>query len=139
MRFIKTATGYVVRLDREEEVLEGLTTFVEKAGLVGGAISGIGAVKDTVLGYLDPETRTYRKERFPEDMELVNLTGNITWVDGRPFVHAHATISGADFVARAGHLFEARVAVTGEFYVHPSNVRLERVADPATGAKLISD
>ncbi len=139
MRFIKTATGFVVRLDRGEEVLDGLSSFIEQAGLVGGSITGIGAVQDTVLGYLDPETKSYHKQTFSGDMELVNLTGNITWVDGKPFVHAHVTISGSDFVARSGHLFQARIAVTGEFYVHPSEVRLARVADPVTGANLISD
>ncbi len=139
MRFVKTATGYVVRLDLEEEVLEGLTAFIRASGIAGGAISGIGAVKDTVLGYYDAAAKTYRKQTFAHEMELINLTGNITWVDDEPFVHAHVTVAGPDYVARAGHLFTARIAVTGEFYVTPSEVRLTRRHDPATGLKLISD
>ena len=137
MKTFAVDTGYVVRLDLNEEVIETLTNFVEKEGLAGGTISGIGALKDVTLGYFDPERKEYIKKTFPKEMELVQLTANITHVDGKPFIHAHAIVSGADYIARAGHLFSATIAITGEMFVLPTDTRIKRSLDPVTGAKLM--
>jgi predicted DNA-binding protein with PD1-like motif len=137
MKTFKTSTGYVVRLDPGEEILGTLTGFVIDEEIAGGTITGIGAVKNTTIGYFDLHRKEYSKRRFSDDMELVNLTGNVTWVEGEPFVHAHATISGPDFVAHSGHLFEAEIAVTGEFLLHPTDRRILRAPDERTGLKLI--
>ena len=137
MKAFATDTGYVVRLDLNEEVIEALTDFVKNEGLAGGTISGIGALKDVTLGYFDPEQKAYIQKTFPKEMELVQLTANITWVDNKPFIHAHAIVSGADYIARAGHLFSATIAITGEMFVLPTDTKIERRLDPVTGAKLI--
>lgn len=133
-----SGTNHIVRLDAGEEVLESLTVYLKERRIVGGVISGIGAVKDTTLGYFDLPSREYQRREFPEEMELINLTGNITWVDEAPFIHAHATISGADYLAKSGHLFGATVAITGEFFIWPSEIKLPRELDQRTGLKLIS-
>lgn len=134
-----SGTNHIVRLDAGEEVLETLTAYLKKRQIVGGVISGIGAVKDTTLGFFDLPSREYQRREFPEEMELINLTGNITWVDEAPLIHAHATISGADYLAFCGHLFGATVAITGEFFIWPSEVKLRRELEKRTGLKLISD
>ncbi len=140
MRVIETTTGgFVVRLDLGEEILTSLTEFVKVQDLEGAVIQGIGAVKDSVLGYYDMHEKVYREQAIPEDMELVSLNGNLTWVEGEPFIHAHAALSGEDFVVKGGHLFSSVIAVTGEFHVQPTGVRIERVPDERTGLKLMSD
>jgi predicted DNA-binding protein with PD1-like motif len=58
------------------------------------------------------------------------------WFDGEPFCHAHVTISGLDFISHSGHLFQADIAVTGEFFLQPLP-RIERVFDEQTGLKRI--
>jgi predicted DNA-binding protein with PD1-like motif len=110
MLVVRTEGGYVVRMDAGEEVLASLADFVLREGIAGGSIS-----------------------------ELVSLSGNITWVDGEdhPMIHAHVTLAGADFVAIGGHLFSGEIAVTGELFVIPTEVRLSRELDERTGLKLI--
>ena len=137
MQVFKTSTGYVVRLDPGEEILSTLTKFITDEEIAGGAITGIGAIRNTTIGYFDLHRKEYSKRRFSDDMELVNLTGNVTWVEGEPFVHAHVTISGSDFVAHSGHLFDAEIAVTGEFHLYPTDRRILRAQDERTGLKLI--
>ena len=140
MKVFETTTGgFVVRLDVGEEILGTLKEFVQEQQLEGAAIQGIGAVQDTVLGYFDVHEKVYRELSIPEDMELVSLNGNLTWVEGEPFIHAHAALSGEDFVARGGHVFSSVIAVTGEFHVQPTGVRIERVPDERSGLKLMSD
>jgi predicted DNA-binding protein with PD1-like motif len=128
MRSFETEQGYIVRLDLGEEVLTTLTRFITEAGIQGGAIRGIGAVVKTTLGYFDLHAKTYDKRDYPGDMELVSCDGNIT---------AHATISGPDYVAQAGHLFSAEIAVTGEFYITTTSLKIKRAPDDRTGLNLI--
>jgi len=139
MRAFHTSSGYVVRLDRGEEVLSTLAAFLKAEGVSGATLSGIGAVQRTTLGYFDLHKREYLRREFPDDMELVSLTGNLTWVEGEPLIHAHVTISGPDFVAVSGHLFSAEIAITGEFAIVPTGMRLERALDERTGLRLIKD
>jgi uncharacterized protein len=137
MQSFETKQGYVVRLDPGEELLGTLTRFVTEAGIQGGVIRGIGAVVKTTLGYFDLHEKTYDKREYPDDMELVSCDGNITWLDGAPMIHAHATISGPDYVARSGHLFGAEIAITGEFFITPTSLKINRAPDERTGLNLI--
>jgi uncharacterized protein len=138
MLALHSASGTAIRLDPGEEVLTRLTEFVQESNLSGGTISGIGAVKNATLGFYDLHRREYLRRDFPDEMELVSFTANVTWVEDKPFIHAHATLSGSDFLARSGHLFSAEIAVTGEFFFSPSDHKLRRVLDERTGLKLIS-
>jgi uncharacterized protein len=138
MQIVRAKDAYVFRLDPGEEVMSTLTEGVVRSRIDGGSIVGIGAVVNTTLGYFDLHSKSYSQKEFPDDMELVNFTGNITWVDGKPFIHAHATLSGADYIAYAGHVFSSVIAVTGEFFVHPSEVTIHRELDARTGLKLMA-
>lgn len=141
MKGFITTLGTLVRLDPGEEVLTTLTAFLVREKIQGAVISGIGAVKDVTLGYFDLHRQEYEKTHFAEDMELVSFQGNVTFVHGAetPLIHAHATLSGRDFIAKSGHLFAATIAVTGEFMVQPFNRRIRRALDPRTGLNLIDD
>lgn len=138
MEWREMGDGYCVRLGRDEEVIEQLTAFAAERGISAGSILGIGAVKDVELGYYELETHTYHRKQFPADHELVNLTGNVSLVEGKPFIHAHVTIGDADYTARCGHLFRALIAVTGEFVVRPLPGTVERAFDDACGLNLWS-
>jgi len=135
MRVQKTPDGWLVVLGGEE-VVSALTGFVKEQKLEGGQIRGIGGVADVVLGWYDLSAKVYRKRKFSGNYELVSLSGNIARVGKETFLHLHAAISGADLVLRGGHLFEARVAITGEFEVRPPKV--VRKHDAFTGLNLLA-
>ena len=127
-----------VRLDPGEEVMSSLAAILQTHSQnVSGQITGIGTVRRAALGYYDLERRQYLRREVPGDMELVSFVGNVTWLDGRPFVHAHAVLSGPDFVPLAGHLFQAEIAATGEFCCVEGGGFLRREEDQATGLKLV--
>ena len=139
MRAIKTGAGYLLRLDLDEEIMETLLSFVKKEGIQGGSITGIGAVKNTTLGFFDLHRKQYDRHEFPDDMELVSLSGNITWFEGEPMIHAHVVLGGEDMVARGGHLFSSQIAVTGEFFLVTNERRVERTRNEQTRLNLIGD
>ena len=137
MKWKKIDNGYLVRLERGEEVLSTLTDFVGQQNIQGGTIQGLGAVKDLVLGIFDPEKKGYVKRTFREDLELGNLTGNISYLDGKPLLHCHVTVAGTDLNAYTGHLFSAVVSVTGEFCIRPFSEKITRSLDEEVGLNLL--
>lgn len=129
---------YVVRLDRGEELVRSLADLVTQEQLPGGGFTGIGAVRDTELGYFDLQERSYSRRTFAQAMELLALTGNIAWADDEPVIHAHAVLGGPDHRTVGGHLFTATIAVTGEIVVTVlPGERIERGLDQETGLKLL--
>jgi predicted DNA-binding protein with PD1-like motif len=119
MQFKKTQNGFMVRLIKGEEVIASLSSFVEEQKIPGGFLFGLGAFKDATLGYFDSEKKEYVKNFFKEDMEFGSLTASISYVEGKPFVHAHVAASGPDAKAYFGHLFSATISATGEFFISP--------------------
>lgn len=133
MKTRKIAGGYLVRLERGEEAISSLTAFAAERKIPCGVLSGIGAVKDLTLGYFDTLARRYRKRHIRKTVEVVSLTGNISHLDGKPFVHAHITVAEQDQKLRGGHFFRGVVAVTLEIHIDVIARRLNRVFDPQTG------
>ena len=136
MRWKKTGHFYIIRLERDEEVLSTLTEFVRQQNIQGGMIMGLGAVKDLVLGIYDPHKKEYIKRTFQQDMELGNLTGNISYLNGDPLLHCHVTVAASDLKAYTGHLFSAIVSVTGEYVIYPFPDRMTRTRDEEIGLNL---
>jgi len=137
MKSLPFSGGILIRLDRGEEVTAALHGFLEEKRIAAGTITGLGGVRDAELGFYDLSSRTYDRTTIAGNLELVTYQGNITVVDGAPFVHAHAVLSGPDYRPYAGHFFSAVVAITGEFVLRPADWSVERLADDATGLKLM--
>lgn len=133
MRFRKTGDRYLVFVQKDEPVLETLTAFCREQGIYGGQLFGIGALKDVELGAYDPVTREYTRRVFPGNYELLTCQGNITRLQGEPFIHAHVTIGDHNFNVKGGHLFAGRVAVVGEFAILPLKDPVDREVDPDLG------
>ncbi|KPL01148.1 MAG: hypothetical protein AMJ91_01325 [candidate division Zixibacteria bacterium SM23_73_3] len=137
MQFKKIQNGFMLRLVKGEEVISSLSSFVEKQKISGGFIFGLGAFKDATLGYFDSDNKKYIKRTFPDDLEF-SVTGSISYSKGKPFVHVHATAGGPNIsTVYFGHLFSATVSATGEFFIIPSDTKIERKTDPETGLNLL--
>ena len=137
MRWRKAGEAYITRLEKGEEVLSTLAEFVREQKIQGGSIQGLGAVKNLELGLYDPHRQEYLKRTFEEDMELGNLTGNISLFEGDPVLHCHATAAAADLQAYTGHLFSATVAVTVECIITPFPIPITRLRDEEIGLNLL--
>ncbi len=128
---------FVVVLDKDDEVIEGLTTFAGRQRLRASHLTAIGALRDVVLGYFDPAARAYRKIPLVEQVEVLSLLGVITIDGATPKVHAHIVVGRSDGNARGGHLLEGHVWPTLEVVVEELPEHLQRRTDPETGLALI--
>jgi len=133
MKSRKVPGGWLIRLGRGEEALATLTAFAVKNKIPCGFLQGIGAINSVELGYFDLRHKKYRRKKINRTVEVISLLGNISWVDKKPFVHAHITIAGPDQKLLGGHFFKGTVAVTLEIYLQVVRRKLKRYHDSEVG------
>jgi predicted DNA-binding protein with PD1-like motif len=123
----------VCRLDRGEDLIEGIKKVAEKHKVKSGSFSAIGVLSPARLGYLNKETMSYKAIEFKEHVELVSCSGLITQKDGTTDVHAHLVVADKDGLAHGGHALEGcKVDVTCELTIFAFNRALKRKAIPGT-------
>ena len=128
---------FILSLDNHVSVMEALTDFCSKQRIKAGTISGLGAVNQATFRFLNPSTMKYVDKTFEEQMEITNLTGNISWKDGKPYLHVHITASREDYTCVGGHLLDARINGACELVVENFSLNeVGRKADEETGLNL---
>jgi predicted DNA-binding protein with PD1-like motif len=139
MTFAYDEFNYTLQLKKGELLIETLTKFVNEKELKGGWVLGLGGLAWAELGFYDTTAQAYLWTRFDEPLELLNITGNISINDSKPFLHLHATVSDASQYARGGHVKEAEVSGTAEIFIHlwDDKKGFKRSDDKATGLKLL--
>ncbi len=133
MEVKQSGQNFLVYVQKDELVMETLTSVCITNKIMNGQISGIGAVKEIEMGAYDFESKTYLRKQFPDIHELISFQGNITLKDGDPFIHAHITIGNHDLNIWGGHLFEMNVAVVGEFIIRKIESDAYRELDDEIG------
>lgn len=130
----KYGNQYLVSIKNQSELVAALTDFVEQQHITAGTISGIGAVNHAVLRFFDPSTKKYVDETFNGQMEITNLSGNISTKDGKEYLHLHVTLGNNQYQGLAGHLLSATISGAGEFWVASiPGAKVERTYHPEIG------
>ncbi|HEY9843302.1 MAG TPA: PPC domain-containing DNA-binding protein [Candidatus Obscuribacterales bacterium] len=128
MQVHRSETGtWIVHLQKGETVCAALEAFAAEQNIGGARIQGIAGIADPELGCFDLASREFTRQRLSGYFEMVSALGNLSLLpDGKPYAHIHTTLAGPDFRALAGHLFEAQIAVLGEFFILPEPIPLQR-------------
>lgn len=117
MQYKKFKGSFFVRLERGEEILSSLAALAEKEDIALGCVSGLGAVDRFTAGVFFPQEKVYRKNDFHGNFEITSLTGTITRMDGKPYLHLHMSAGNEYGKVMGGHLNEAHVSATCEIVV----------------------
>jgi uncharacterized protein len=133
MIFQRLGNRLQVRLESGDAVVESLTRLLEAEGIGFAAVSGLGAVRQVRVAYLNVEAREYEVHEVEEQMELVSLVGNAALRDGKPFLHVHAALGRRDLTMFGGHLQEAIAHPTVEVLVQPESGSVVRKFDESIG------
>jgi len=123
----------VVALEPGEEILASLVAVADQYKIGGGLITGLGSVKEIEIAFFDPDKKEYIPRSFEEPMEIGNLVGNFSKLDGKRFAHCHITVAGPELIAFTGHLNRAVVGVGCEIYIRRLSQSVLRVKDPDAG------
>ena len=140
MKHYQAGQATVLVLERGEQLIESLNEFARSAQLTSGWLtSGVGGANQATLAYYDFEAQQYNYRDFDESLEILSLQGNLSWVNGEPFWHVHAVLSGEDFQSIGGHVKSLRIGLTAELLIMPLSSKLTRNFDETTGLKLLVD
>ena len=130
---------HIVRIDPGEKIMESLLRYIGERPdeIPSGFLTGIGATSSCEIGWYDLSDEEYKTRVIDENCEITTLIGNITWVEGKPLVHAHITLGKQDYSIIGGHLVEGTISVTGEIWIHQSDLVFTRTPSRFKGLKLI--
>lgn len=131
--FTKFENKFIVSIKNRKEISNVISSFCSDLNIKAGAIIGIGAIDNATLRFFDPATKKYVDKSFNEQMEIANLTGNISTLNNDVYIHLHATLGRADYSAIAGHLLTATLSGAGEFIIEAYDIDLKRKYDDEIG------
>ena len=128
---------FYIRIDKGEEIIEKILEVCEEEGIKSAFFSGIGGCSRAELQTFIPESGSFETEIIEGMLELINVTGNIVFDDGKLFHHTHAVFSykdGSEHKMAAGHIKSITVLYTAEIELRPViGGMIGRKHDPETG------
>lgn len=137
LSYEKVDDGYLIRMYPGQEILSSLIEFAKEKNIVSAMIAGIGGVNKIEIGFFNLTIKEYNRKVFEEDLELVSLLGNLSYVNGEPFIHAHGTFGNAQYQGIAGHCFSLMISVTAEIHLIEFSKKIERRLDATMRVNLL--
>lgn len=138
MEYRKWNSGYVLRLDPEDEVVDCLTRLAEAENISLASVTGLGAAKDVTVGLFSVAEKKFYGNRCEGEYEVSALVGNITQKDGKPYLHLHITFGNpAKGEVYAGHLTSCVISATAEIFVQVWEGEVGRRFDGDIGLNLL--
>ena len=126
------------RLDIGDEIVGCVARIAEETGTEFATVSGIGALSLLAVSVYDVGKKVYFDNVFEEPTEIVSLSGTVTRMNGKPYVHLHASAGRADGSVCGGHLKRAVIGATGEIVLRPADIAGGSVRDERTGLNVVS-
>ena len=120
---------YAVILDSGEEVMQCIQSFAKQQNLKASQFSAIGAFSKATSGFFDFNIKDYKKIEVNEQVEVLNVAGDISLYNNEIKIHAHVVLGKQDGAAYGGHLLKAIVHPTLEIILTESPSFLKREMD----------
>ena len=131
------ADKYVLRLESGDDILKSLRQFATSKRIGASLVEGIGSLSKVKLGHYDFKTKQYRYETFEDDLEILNLSGNIASMNRQPLPHVHVTLGRRDFSVIGGHLDEGSAANMVEIGIWKLPGKLLKTKDEQIGLNVL--
>ena len=128
---------YVLRLESGDDILQTIRQFATAKRISAGLLEGIGSLSKVKLGHYDFKTKQYRYETFEDDLEILNLSGNIASMNREPLPHVHVTLGRRDFSVIGGHLDEGSSANMVEIGLWKLPGKLVKAKDVEIGLNVL--
>jgi len=112
-----TGRTYIFKLDKGDDLLAALQEFCHDNQIKCGIIAGLGAVDCATYSYYDQKKRKYNKFTVNQELEVLNLTGNVSLMEEKPMVHAHVIFADNEGKTQGGHLMAGTRVFSCEVFV----------------------
>lgn len=95
---------HLLRFETGSDLIDSLTDFAAAHDIRAASVTFLGAVRRAGLRYYDQDQKDYRDFTIDKHLEVLSGVGNVSVLDGAPFVHAHAAFGDGDGAAFGGHV-----------------------------------
>ena len=136
MEYRKFNNHYVLRLEKNEEILTKIKELCEKEDIFLGTISGLGAANKVEIGLFNTETKEYKTTTMEGMFEITSLIGNITRKENEVYLHCHINFSDLSLQVYGGHLVNATISATGEIVITKIEGKVNREKNEEIGLNL---
>ena len=98
IRKLTSLDTYIIRIERGQFLKQSIESLAQEQHWSSARITaGIGAVNNIDIAYFDTAIKSYQRQVFADNAELISLEGNITLKENKPFIHWHACLSNTDY------------------------------------------
>lgn len=118
MEYKRFGNKIIVRIDKDEEILEQVKKLALKENIRLAAVQALGATNSFTVGVYNVAEKQYYANSFSGSFEIVSLTGTINTMNGEFYTHLHM------------------VSATCEMVVDVLDGTVDRQYDPVTGLNL---
>ena len=128
----------IVRLDKDEEVLESLKLLAAKRD-ASCTFSMIGAAAMADLGYYNLGEKRYFSRTFESGhIEILSCSGSVAWDGEEILVHAHGAFSNERNTCFGGHVMKLVISVTAEIVIDWLPQKIIKTYNEEIGLKILS-
>ncbi|MFR2123933.1 MAG: GNAT family N-acetyltransferase [Faecalibacterium sp.] len=136
MEYKRFGSKILVRIDKDEEILEKVKELALKEKIRLAAVQALGATNSFTVGVYNVAEKKYYANTFSGSFEIVSLTGTINTMNGEFYTHLHMSAGNDKGEVFGGHLNRAVVSATCEMVVDVLDGMVDRAYDPVTGLNL---
>ena len=137
MNYRQFGTDFILRFDKGELFVENLLKFFKERSIHPAWVNGLGAALWAEVGFYNLDKQEYGFKKIETNLEIANITGNVTWTDNQPKAHLHVVLADANGQTYAGHLNELAVGGTCEIRLKTFDEALSRRHDDSSGLDIL--
>jgi len=88
--------SFLLVFETGDEVIEQLTSFAAKNNLRASHFTAIGAFSEAIIAFFDFTIKDYKKIPVNGQVEVLILSGNISFHENKPKIHCHVVLGKSD-------------------------------------------
>ena len=138
MEYKRFGNKIIVRIDKDEEILEQVKELALKENIRLAAVQALGATNSFTVGVYNVAEKKYYANTFSGSFEIVSLTGTINTMNGAFYTHLHMSAGNDKGEVFGGHLNRAVVSATCEMVVDVLTATEPPKSPPVPGLTLFN-
>lgn len=139
MEYTRFGNTYLLRLDKEDEILSSIRSFCRKEGVHLALVRGQGEAMDVSFSVKNRRTFAAKTVNYRGDMEMTSCTGTVTTKKGIPYLNLYAVVANPlEKFCLGGRLERGVISLNGEFIITAVHGMAERVYSPQCGTDIMT-
>lgn len=129
MEYKKFGDKIVLRLDKDDEIIESIMSVAKAEKIKLASVTGIGGTDNVTVGVFNMDKKAYDQFTFTDTHEVTSLVGNINTMNGEEYTHLHITLAGKNGNIVGGHLLKCVISLTAEIFITVIDGTVDRKRD----------